>query len=105
MPNIRNLAVLDELAGGHFQYAENGVLDVTHVRFFTKQELRRMFEETGYVVRNLEPLTQPETVDPVVVNRRPGRIDTRNLSVGFRDFDDLEDLYAFQYVIDAAPAA
>lgn len=105
VPNIRNLAVLDELAAGRFQYAENGVLDVTHVRFFTKHELKRMFEETGYVVRNLEPLTQPEAVDALVVNRRPGRIDTRNVSVGFRDFDDLEDLYAFQYVIDAVPAA
>ncbi len=105
VPNIRNLAVLDELAAGRFQYAENGVLDVTHVRFFTKHELRRMFEETGYVVRNLEPLTQPEEVDTIVVNRRPGRLDTRHLSVGYRDFDDLEDLYAFQYVIDAARAA
>jgi O-antigen biosynthesis protein len=105
IPNIRNIAVLDELAAGRWQYAESGVLDVTHVRFFTKRELRRMFEETGYVVRNLEPLTQPEVVDAIVVNRRPGRIDTPNLSVGYRDFDDLEDLYAFQYVVDAVPAA
>ena len=104
VPNVRNLAVLDELAAGRWQYAENGVLDVTHVRFFTKHELKRMFEETGYVVRNLEPLTQPETVDAIVVNRHPGRLETRNLSVGYRDFDDLEDLYAFQYVVDAVPA-
>jgi O-antigen biosynthesis protein len=105
VPNIRNLAVLDELAAGRFQYAENGVLDVTHVRFFTKGELKRMFEETGYQVTSMEPLTQPETVDALVVDRRAGRIHTRNLSIGFRNIDDLEDLYAFQYVIDAVPAA
>jgi 2-polyprenyl-3-methyl-5-hydroxy-6-metoxy-1,4-benzoquinol methylase len=105
VPNIRNLAVLDELAAGRFQYTENGVLDVTHVRFFTRDELKRMFEETGFRVNQLEPLTQPETVDALVVRRRPGRIDTRNVSIGFRDIDDLEDLYAFQYVIDAVPAA
>jgi SAM-dependent methyltransferase len=105
VPNIRNLAVLDDLAAGRFQYAENGVLDVTHVRFFTAAELRRMFEETGYRVRNLEPLTQPEIVDPIVVARRPGRIDTRHVSIAFRDFAELEDLYAFQYVIDAVSAA
>jgi O-antigen biosynthesis protein len=104
VPNIRNLAVLDALAAGHFQYADNGVLDITHVRFFTRDELRRMFEETGYRVHKLEPLTQPEVVDSLVVNRRPGRLDTRNLSIGFRDIDDLEDLYAFQYVVDAVPA-
>jgi len=105
VPNIRNLAVLDELAAGRFQYAENGVLDVTHVRFFTRGELRRMFEETGFRVNKLEPLTQPEIVDALIVARRPGRLDTRNMSVGFRNIDDLEDLYAFQYVIDAVPAA
>jgi hypothetical protein len=88
---------------GGFQYAENGVLDVTHVRFFTKRELQRMFEETGYRVNNLEPLTQPETVDALVVNRRPGRLDTRNVSIGFRNIDDLEDLYAFQYVVEPFP--
>lgn len=104
VPNIRNLAVLDDLAAGSFQYAENGVLDVTHVRFFTKRELQRMFEETGYRVNNLEPLTQPETVDTLVVNRRPGHLETRNVSVAFRNIDDLEDLYAFQYVVDAVPA-
>ena len=105
VPNIRNLAVLDELAAGRFQYAENGVLDVTHVRFFTRDELRRMFEETGFRVNKLEPLTQPEIVDALIVARRPGRLDTRNMSVGYRNIDDLEDLYAFQYVIDAVPAA
>ena len=105
VPNIRNLAVLDELAAGRFQYAENGVLDVTHVRFFTRGELRRMFEETGFRVNKLEPLTQPEIVDALIVARRPGRLDTRNMSVGYRNIDDLEDLYAFQYVIDAVPAA
>ena len=104
VPNIRNLAVLDDLAAGRFQYAENGVLDVTHVRFFTREELRRMFEETGYRVRNLEPLTQPEVVEPLIVARRPGRIDTHHLSIGFHDFADLEDLHAFQYVVDAVPA-
>ena len=104
VPNIRNLAVLDELAAGRFQYAEIGIFDITHVRFFTKRELQRMFEETGYRVNNLEPLTQPEAVDALVVNRRPGYLDTRNVSVGFRNIDDLEDLYAFQYVVDAVPA-
>ncbi len=104
VPNIRNLATLDALAAGRWDYATDGVLDITHVRFFTRDGLRRLFEETGYTVRNMEPLTQPEIVDGIVVNRRPGRLDTRNVSIGFHSFDDLEDLYAFQYVIDAVPA-
>ena len=54
-----------------------------------------------FEVRSLEPLTQPAFVDPVIVQRRPGRIETRTLSIQYRSYEDLEDLYALQYVVDA----
>lgn len=101
VPNIRNICTLDHLAGGRWDYDRNGVLDITQLRFFTKSTLQQLFEETGYVVRNLEPLTQPDLVDRVIVQRGPGRIDTRNVRIKFRSTDELEDLYAFQYVVDA----
>lgn len=101
VPNVRNLATLSELAGGRFDYAPNGVLDITHVRFFTRSSLRDLFEQTGFEVRSLEPLTQPAFIDPVIVQRRPGRIETRTLSIQYRSYEDLEDLYALQYVVDA----
>ena len=104
VPNIRNLVNLHELAGGAWEYGPHGVLDVTHVRFFTRASLKRMFEETGYTVTHMEPLTQPVWVDRYVIARRPGKLVTKNLSITFRDRDDLEDLYAFQYVVDASAA-
>ncbi len=105
VPNIRNLATLSRIAAGDFEYEANGVLDITHVRFFTRATLRDLFEQTGYEVRRLDPLTQPALVDQVVADRRPGRVDTRSLSVRYRSFEELEDLYALQYVVDARPAA
>lgn len=101
IPNVRNLATLDDLAAGRWRYATNGVLDITHVRFFTKESLRALFEDTGYEVLDMQPLLQPEMVERHVVSRRPGQLMTRNLSIDFRDLEDLEDLYALQYVIDA----
>ena len=105
VPNVRNICTLDDLAGGRWDYDKNGVLDITHVRFFTKETLRQLFEQTGYQIRNLEPLTQPGIVDRVIVQRGPGRIDTRNVRIKFRSTDELEDLYAFQYVVDAVTLA
>ena len=52
-------------------------------------------------MRRLDPLTQPAIVDRVIVNRRPGRVDTRSISVRYGSFEELEDLYALQYVVDA----
>jgi hypothetical protein len=63
-----------------------------------------MFEETGYAVAHMEPLTQPAWVDRYVIARRPGKLVTKSVSIAFRDRDDLEDLYAFQYVVDARAA-
>jgi len=101
VPNIRNLANLDQLAAGHWNYGANGVLDVTHVRFFTRESLRAMFEQTGYLIDHMEPLVQPRMLDPIVTQRSPGRLHTANISIAFNDFSDLEDLYALQYVVDA----
>ena len=101
VPNVRNLATLDELAAGRWDYGPNGVLDITHVRFFTRASLRRLFEETGYTVEQLEPLTQTVPIDRLVVARRPGRLITQNVSIAFRSFEDLEELYALQWVVDA----
>jgi len=102
VPNVRNLVTLDSLAAGRWEYEPNGVLDITHLRFFTKASLRELFETTGYTVSRLTPLFRNETVDPYVVARQPGRLTTRNLSIRYRDREDLEDLYAFQYVIEAS---
>ncbi|MGH9422468.1 MAG: class I SAM-dependent methyltransferase, partial [Thermoanaerobaculia bacterium] len=106
VPNIRNLANLDQLAAGHWTYGPDGVLDITHIRFFTRESLRQLFEETGYVVNHMTPLTQPQWLERLVVERQPGHIVTHHMTIRYRDFDELEDLYALQYVIDArvAPA-
>jgi len=51
LPNIRHLDTIHEIVvKGDFRYREEGVLDATHLRFFTMSSARRMFEETGYVV-------------------------------------------------------
>jgi trans-aconitate methyltransferase len=51
IPNVRNLELLTGLTlAGHWDYQERGLLDVTHLRFFTFDSMRRMFEDTGYAI-------------------------------------------------------
>jgi len=51
IPNIRNFHVLYALAvGGEWEYQESGILDRTHLRFFTKKSIQKMYERLGYTV-------------------------------------------------------
>jgi glycosyltransferase involved in cell wall biosynthesis len=48
VPNVANLYVRLSLLFGRFEYADRGILDRTHVRFFTKSSLRRLVQKYGY---------------------------------------------------------
>lgn len=51
IPNIRYLSVLyGLLIKGRFQYVPAGVLDRTHLRFFTRLEIANLFEATGFEI-------------------------------------------------------
>lgn len=55
IPNVRALRVLLNLVvRGDWEYRELGILDRTHLRFFTKRSMVRLFEEAGYEVVSAE---------------------------------------------------
>ena len=48
LPNVRYHKVLTALVlRGDFRYADSGVLDRTHLRFFTRKTIAELFEEVG----------------------------------------------------------
>lgn len=53
IPNIRNASVIIQLLDGSFDYQEFGVLDDTHLRFFTYRSSLRLFERSGFRVDNI----------------------------------------------------
>jgi 2-polyprenyl-3-methyl-5-hydroxy-6-metoxy-1,4-benzoquinol methylase len=60
LPNIANIAVRLSLLFGQFNYTERGLLDKTHLRFFTRKTARKMVESRGYQI-----LEEQMTVIPV----------------------------------------
>ncbi len=48
VPNIANITVRLGLLFGIFEYRDRGILDETHLRFYTKRTIRRQVESAGF---------------------------------------------------------
>lgn len=53
IPNIMHISVLGDLLNGNFTYQDSGILDRTHLRFFTKGEIQKMFSRAGYEIADM----------------------------------------------------
>jgi 2-polyprenyl-3-methyl-5-hydroxy-6-metoxy-1,4-benzoquinol methylase len=58
-PNIAFAAVRLNLLLGRFNYAERGILDITHKRLFTRASLLRAVADCGYTVERVIPVGAP----------------------------------------------
>lgn len=54
IPNIAHASIVFEMAQGRFDYRDLGLLDNTHIRFFTRQTIYKTFEAAGYCITSLD---------------------------------------------------
>ena len=55
IPNIRQFPTVWKLIiGGDWQYQEIGILDKTHLRFFTWLSIMRLFQEAGFAIQRID---------------------------------------------------
>lgn len=82
IPNVQHWSLIVKLLRGKWEYEEEGLLDRTHLRFFTLDSIRQMFTEAGLQVyeiqtrgnkgeefqrfqEQIQPLLKPLGVDPM----------------------------------------
>jgi GT2 family glycosyltransferase/cyclopropane fatty-acyl-phospholipid synthase-like methyltransferase len=66
IPNIMHVSVMRNLAQGNFSYTDAGILDRTHLRFFTLKEIQKLFNDNHYDICNVSSvqlLTSQEDED------------------------------------------
>lgn len=97
IPNAQNIHLILHLLNGNWTYAKHGLLDATHIRFFTLSEIVKLFSGTGYeIVRCANILQQQPEGDGWPRNLELGRVLLRNICR-----EEAERLYTFQYLIVA----
>lgn len=57
IPNVMNISVLKSLLSGYWTYQDAGILDKTHLKFFTYNEIQRLFQNAGYQIEEIAATT------------------------------------------------
>ncbi len=101
VPNVAHASVRLELLQGHFDYESLGLLDETHLHFYTRNGLIALFMQAGYaccdIVYNIRDLAD-ETIEQALVNVGLKATET------VRNVLHAPDAVAYQFIIEARPA-
>jgi O-antigen biosynthesis protein len=52
LPNVRHWSVLQMLLGGEWRYFDSGIMDRTHLKFFTMRSAVRTLKDSGFMVEH-----------------------------------------------------
>jgi 2-polyprenyl-3-methyl-5-hydroxy-6-metoxy-1,4-benzoquinol methylase len=103
IPNVRHHSVVTSLLGGNWTYEAAGLLDRTHLQFFTRRGIEDLFRLAGFVIRQWQVVSGPgyEEWDR---RGRPGEIRAGRLHIGGVPSEEAEQFYVYQYLVIAEPA-
>jgi len=103
IPNVRNLWLIGELLAGKWDYLQEGLLDVTHIRFFTKKSVAELFEQTGYRIARWGANYDVRVPIGGVPVDGEFNIDTVKATLKGLTAYDVDELKTLQFLVDAAP--
>jgi 2-polyprenyl-3-methyl-5-hydroxy-6-metoxy-1,4-benzoquinol methylase len=69
IPNVAHGSVRLALLGGQFPYSELGLLDRTHLRFYTRETMEKLFEDAGFVITHFERQEQKIDASEVLYDK------------------------------------
>jgi 2-polyprenyl-3-methyl-5-hydroxy-6-metoxy-1,4-benzoquinol methylase len=65
IPNIRHFPTVWKLViCGEWEYKEFGILDETHLRFFTRLSIIRLFQEAGFTIQRIDGINSFHSLGP-----------------------------------------
>lgn len=92
VPNVMHFSVIKSLLNGHWTYEDAGILDRTHLRFFTLNEIAKMFAEAGCTNMEVSAVSLPQSEEDKKFVQALGQINGSK---------NIEQLSAYQYIVKA----
>jgi len=94
IPNVSHWSVLLPLLEGNWDYEDAGILDRTHLRFFTKNSILKIFSSAGLDIKEIKATSigDQSNIIKSVFNKTSNRINISSIS---------EEANAYQYILKA----
>jgi GT2 family glycosyltransferase/spore maturation protein CgeB/tetratricopeptide (TPR) repeat protein/SAM-dependent methyltransferase len=102
IPNVRHHSVVRSLLAGDWTYESAGLLDRTHLRFFTRREIEKLLFRAGFHAPTVSPLPGPGHAEWVATGRR-GEVRIGGLGIGPLDPVEAEEFFTYQWLVSATP--
>jgi 2-polyprenyl-3-methyl-5-hydroxy-6-metoxy-1,4-benzoquinol methylase len=99
IPNVAHAAVRLALLKGRFEYSPLGLLDETHLRFFTRSTLEDLLSEGGFVAADVRRTTAPPFGTEIQLD--PGEFPQELVDQVEADPDSA----TYQFVVKAVPVS
>ncbi|MGD0313811.1 MAG: bifunctional glycosyltransferase/class I SAM-dependent methyltransferase [Acidimicrobiales bacterium] len=98
VPNIAHWYPRLRSTLGMFDYDQRGILDSTHLRFFTRRSIRKLVERQGFTIRRIEPVGLP--LDALGMEGTKAHL----LRLVDRLLLDLwPTMFGYQFIVEATP--
>jgi spore maturation protein CgeB/ubiquinone/menaquinone biosynthesis C-methylase UbiE/thioredoxin-like negative regulator of GroEL len=101
IPNVQFHGVIHQLIEGNWTYEKEGILDETHLRFFTYKEIVKLFSKAGYSIQAVEEVLDPQYEKFSLANSTAlnfGRTQVKDLTP-----EEIKRFFVFQYQVIASP--
>ena len=100
IPNVRHHSVVRSLLEGNWTYEPAGLLDRTHLRFFTRREIEKLFFRAGFAIEEMRSVIGP--ADREAVDKLRGTVQVGRLSIGGLSEQEAAEFYTYQFLLRAA---
>jgi glycosyltransferase involved in cell wall biosynthesis len=98
VPNMAHWYPRFRATVGMFDYDQRGILDATHVRFFTRRSLVKLIERRGLAIQRVEPVGLPLDALGIESNKaKTVRLVDRLLS------NVWPTMFGYQFIVEARP--
>lgn len=103
IPNVRHHTVVRSLLEGNWTYEAAGLLDRTHLHFFTRRTIIELFEFAGLRIRSIQAVPGPNYAEWQATGR-PDEVHVGRLHISSLPPNEAEEFYIYQYLVTAESA-